>query len=470
MDRRFQERKREVLEQCDVRPDSVRKLPAALSGFLVPFCGCLSSEEQRRHAGDFCQGLLSNVSRKNTEAIAYEHDQERHQMQHFIGGSTWDHAPMIDVLCGQLGEQLGEADGVLVIDPSAFPKQGRKSVGVARQWCGRLGKVTNCQLGVFLAYVSRREHALCDFRMYLPEEWIRDRKRLREGGVPADVRFQTRHQLALQMIRNRRATLPHAWIAADDEFGKVTHFRRDLNEMGERYVLAIPGNITARVLEGEEIPRCGPGGPTARPFQSVTHIRDALPARAWQRVEVRDGEKGPLQIELAIVPHVQTKIDRRTMKYAEVLICTRYRDANGTRHDEFFLSNGSAATPAPEFARVISAQKRVEEGIRRAKSEAGLGDYQVRTWQGWHHHITLSLIATWFLVHETLEGRKITPPLTVPQVRQMIARTLQHEWNRLHPDATAHSVTRQLKRNEDARFYHYKKHNRLPPLRSEQRR
>jgi SRSO17 transposase len=272
------------------------------------------------------------------------------------------------------------------------------------------------------------------------------------------------------MIGNRRAVLPHAWIAADDEFGKVTHFRRDLNEMGERYVLAIPGNITARVLDNEEIPHCGPGGPTARRFESVRNTRDALPPTAWQRVEVRDGEKGPLQVELAIVPHVQTKIERRTMKYAEVLICTRYRDANGTRHDDFFLSNGPAATPAAEFARVISAERRVEEAIRRAKSEAGLADYQVRTWQGWHHHLALSLIATWFLVHETLEGRKTTPPLTVPQVRQMIARTLQHEWNRLHPDATAHSVTRQLKRTEDARFYHYKKHNRLPPLRSEQRR
>lgn len=470
MDRRFQERRREVLEQCQVRPDSVRKLPAALSRFLVPYTGCLSGDEQRRHAGDFCQGLLSNVLRKNTEAIAYEHDQERHNMQHFIGGSTWDHAALIDVLCGQVGEQLGEPDGVLVIDPSAFPKQGRKSVGVAPQWCGRLGKVTNCQVGVFLAYVSRREHVLCDFRLYLPEEWAKDRKRRREAGVPADVRFQTRHQLALEMIRNRPATLPHAWIAADDEFGKVTHFRRNLHEMGERYVLAIPGNITARVLEGDEIPRSGPGGPTVRRFQSATQIRDALPATAWQRIEVRDGEKGPLQIELAIVPHVQTKIDRRTMKYAELLICTRYRDANGTRHDEFFLSNGSAATPAAEFARVISAEKRVEEGIRRAKSEAGLADYQVRTWQGWHHHIALSLIATWFLVHETLEGRKITPPLTVPQVRQMIARTLQHEWNRLHPDATANAITRQLKRTEDARFYHYKKRNRFPPLRSEQRR
>jgi len=470
MERRFQERRREVLEQCNVWPDMVQRLPAALSGFLGPYRECLSSAERRRHAGDFFEGVLSNGNRNNTEAIAYEHDQDRHHMQHFIGGSTWDPAPLIDVLCDQVGRELGEADGVLVIDPSGIPKQGRKSVGVARQWCGRTGTVTNCQVGVFPAYVSQREHALCGFRLYLPEEWTRDRKRLREAGVPADVRFQTRHRQALEMIGARRAVLPHAWIAADDEFGKVTHFRRDLNEMGERDVPALPGHITARELDNDGVPRCGPGGPAARPFQSVTQIRNQLPAAARQRVEVRDGEKGPLQIELAIVPHVRTRISRRTMKYAEVLIFTRYRDANGTRHDDFYLSNGPVTTPAAEFARVISAERRVEEAIRRAKSDAGLADYQVRTWQGRHHPIALALIAAWFLVQETLAGRKTTPPLTVPQVRPMIARPLQHEWNLLHPKAIANSVTRQLQRTEDARFHHYKTHHRLPPSRSEQRR
>ena len=415
----------------------VQKLPAELSGFLGPFAVCLSHADQRQHARDFCEGLLSNVNRKNTEAIAYEHDQDRHNMQHFIGTAAWEHVPLIDELCRQVGQELGEADGVLVIDPSGFPKQGRKSVGVAQQWCGRTGKVTNCQVGIFLAYVSRREHVLCDFRIYLPEEWTKDRQRCRAAGVPPGVRFQTRHAQALEMIRKRGKTLPHAWITADDEFGRVTHFRRDLHELGERYVLAIPSNITARVLDGEELPRPGPGSPTARPFQSVTSIRDQLPATAWQRIEVRDGEKGPLRVEMAIVPHVQTKSERRTLKYAEVLIFTRYQDEQGVRHDDCYLSNVSATASAAEFARVISAERRVEEAIRRAKSEAGLADYQVRTWQGWHHHQTLSLIATWFLVHEALQGRQSTPPLTVPQVRQMIARTLQRKWDLLHPDAVA---------------------------------
>ena len=470
MDRSFALRKQQMLEQCQVRPEWVARLPAELSRFLDPFAAQLSNAEQRRHALQFCEGLLSNMNRKNTEAIAYEHDQDRYNLQHFMGGSTWDHGPLIDELCRQVGQRLGEPDGVLVIDPSGFPKQGSQSVGVAQQWCGRSGKVTHCQVGIFLAYVSRREHVLCDFRLYLPEEWAKDRKRRERAGVPRTVKFQTRHTQALEMIVSRGKMLPHAWITADDEFGKVGHFRQDLHDLGEHYVLAIPSNITARVLDDEEIPRCGPGGPVARPFVSVKSLRAQLPDTAWQRIDVRDGEKGPLHVHVAVVPHVQTKSDRRFLKHPEVLLFTRYQDDSGVRHDDTYLSNAAAGTPAAEFARVISAERRVEEAIRRAKSEAGLADYQVRTWIGWHHHQTLSLIAIWFLLCEMLQGRQSTPALTVPQVRQMIARTLQRQWDLLHPEAIANSTTHQLERNETSRFYHYKKRKRLPPLRPEQRR
>lgn len=470
MERRFLERKRAMLAECVVLAETATRSPRRLKEFLPPFTICLEQESQRLHAEEFCQGLLSNVKRKNVESIAYEHDQDRRNLQHFIGTAKWDHAPMIDELCGQVGRELGEADGVLVIDPSGFPKQGKQSVGVAQQWCGRSGKVTNCQVGVYLAYVSRREHVLCDFRLYLPEEWTRDRKRCQKAGVPGQVRFATRHEQALEMIRARGKTLPHAWITADDEFGKVTHFRRNLHALGERYLLAIPHNITARVLDGDEIPHSGPGGPTARPFVSVASLRDELPAAAWTCIDVRDGSKGPLLVEIASVPRVQTKDNRRCMPYAETLVFLRYRDEHNHRHEEFYLSDAPTSTSAAEFARVISAERRVEEGIRRAKSEAGLADYEVRNWNAWHHHQTLSLIATWFLVQETRQGQQTTPALTVPQVRQMIARTLQRQWNQLHPQAIASSVTRRLERNEEARFYHYETRNSFPPLRSQQRR
>jgi len=406
MERRFARRKLEMLAECEVSPELLRELQPQLGKFLTPFSACLCVEAQRAHALEFCEGLLSKVERKNVESIAYQHDQDRRSLQHFIGTAEWNHQPMLDELCRQVGGELGEPDGVLVIDPSAFPKQGKKSVGVARQWCGRLGKVDNCQVGVYLAYVSRREHALCDFRLFLPEAWTRDRRRCRAAGVPKTVRHHTRHAMALEMILARRAVLPHRWVTADDEFGKVTHFRRDLHALGERYLLGVPDSLTVRILDGDELPRRGPGRTKARPFVRIAQVREALPKPVWQRIDVRDAEKGPLIVEVAVVRHVQTKGGGRT-KYVERLVLIRYEDANGTRHDDAYFSDAAADTPAAEFARVAGAEHRVEECLLRSKSEAGLADYEVQKWIGWHHHQTLSLIATWFLVQETRKGKKI---------------------------------------------------------------
>src|SRR5207248_1373639 len=147
------------------------------------------------------------------ESIAYLHDRDRQGLQKFIGQADWDHEPLTHELARQVGERLGEADGVLVFDPSAFAKKGTGSVGVARQWCGRLGKVDNCQVGVYLGYVSRQGHALVDFRLYLPKEWTADRKRLSKAGVPRGVRFYPRHELALQMLDEQGGLLPHGWVA-----------------------------------------------------------------------------------------------------------------------------------------------------------------------------------------------------------------------------------------------------------------
>lgn len=428
MERRFARRKQEMLAECEVSPKLVRAMQPRLEEFLTPFSACLCIEAQRVHALEFCEGLLSKVERKNVESIAYQHDQDRRNLQHFIGTAEWNHQPMLDELCRQVGRELGESDGVLVIDPSAFPKQGKKSVGVARQWCGRLGKVDSCQVGVYLAYVSRQEHALCDFRLFLPEVWTRDRRRCRAAGVPKTVRHRTRHALALEMILARRDVLPHRWVTADDEFGKVAHFRRDLHALGERYLLGVPDSLTVRILDSDELPRRGPGRAKARPFVRIAQVREELPKTTWQRIDVRDAEKGPLIVEVAVVPHVQTKGGGRT-KYAERLVLIRYQDANGTRHDDAYFSDAAADTPAAEFARVAGAEHRVEECLRRSKSEAGLADYEVQKWIGWHHHQTLSLIATWFLVQETRKGKKINAgtdrPATATDHRATTAATME---------------------------------------------
>jgi SRSO17 transposase len=406
MERRFRVRLQELLDDAEVHPSLLRGLFPRLQNFLQPFVASLQRQEQRRNTHHYLQGLLSNLSDKNAEAIAYLHDQERQALQKFIGQSTWDHRPLLTELARHVAAELGEADAVLVFDPSAFPKQGTESVGVKRQWCGRLGKLDNCQVGVYLGYVSGREHALVDVRLYLPREWARARKRRQKAGVPAEVRFRTRHELALEMLDERGPLLPHAWIAGDDEMGRCSWFREQLRRRGERYLLAVPANTSVRDLAAPAPPYAGKGPHPKVPFRRVDRCCQALPATAWQTVEVRDGEKGPLVVQVAWLL-VQARTEKRPSEVPELLVVFRERQGDGSWKHDYLLSNAALTTTMEEWARVFKAEHRIEECLKRAKGEAGLGDYQVRTWEGWYHHQTLSLLAVWFLTQETQRGKKV---------------------------------------------------------------
>jgi len=406
MERRFELRKEAMLAECKVAPEVFRGAVERLTKFVEPFTELLVQPAQRQHTTDYMAGLVSDLERKNVESIAYRHDQDRRNLQHFIGCAEWDHQPLLMELARQVGEELGEDDGVIVFDPSGFPKQGKKSVGVARQWCGRLGKVDNCQVAIYMAYVSRTDHALVNTRLYLPKEWASDRARRKAAGIPKEIRFQTRHEQALEMLKEQGGLLPHAWIAGDDEMGRNAYFRRDLNSRGEQYLLAVPCDMLIRDLEREPPRYQGRGAVPKVPFERVDQWRDSLFDDAWTRIKVRDGDKGPLEVEVATC-RVQTKIGQRVMKYEETLVIIRCLDEEGATKYDFYFSNAPRDTLAKEFARVGLAAHRIEESIKRSKSQAGLSHYEVRNWRGWHHHQVLSLIATWFLVCEHNRGKKM---------------------------------------------------------------
>lgn len=405
MERRFELRKEALQKEARVSPAMFAGSQERLETFVEPFASCLVRSEQRRHALDFVSGLISDVDRKNTESIAYRHDQGREELQHFVGQSNWDHQPLILELAGQVGKQLGCPDAVLVFDPSGFPKKGTESVGVQRQWCGRLGKVDNCQVAVFMGYVSATEHALVNERLYLPKEWAKDRKRRKKCRVPRDVRFQTRHELSLEMLDEVGELLPHAWIAGDDEMGRNSVFRRKLRDRKEQYLLAIPSNTLVRDLQAEPPEYEGRGAKPKTPFMRVDKWRTSLPAAAWTKIDVRDGEKGPLVVEI-VKCRVQGKTDRRRVGPEEVLVMIRTLDEQETVKHDYYLSNAASETTLAEFARVATAEHRIEECIKRGKKETGLADYEVRSWPGWHHHQTLSLLAAWFINTETRRGKK----------------------------------------------------------------
>lgn len=409
MDRRFSVRFGEIMKEARVRPETFRGIVERLEEFVEPFAACLNRVEQRDHAKDYVAGLLSGLQRKNTEMIAYLHDQDRQPLQKFIGQVKWDHQPLIGELARQVGAELGEADGVLVFDPSGFPKQGDNSVGVARQWCGRLGKTDNCQVGIYMGYVSRKEHALVDFRLFVPEEWSRDKTRREKCGVPKDTKHRTRHELALEMLDEHGAALPHAWIAGDDEMGRPAEFREKLRKRGEKYLLAVPANTLVRDLDAEPPPPKEKGRLRKAPFMQTAKWVASQPEKAWTTINVREGEKGPIVVQV-LKARVQAKLGRRNGP-EEILVAFREVQRDGSFKHDYGLSNAPFKTPPKEFARVLCAEHRIEECLKRAKSEAGLADYEVRTWTGWHHHQTLSLLASWFLTKEKMSGeKKITEP------------------------------------------------------------
>jgi SRSO17 transposase len=228
MERRFRIRLDELLIDAEVGSGLLRGVMPRLETFLQPFLATLRIEEQRINATHYVAGLMSDLDSKDVESIAYLHDRERQGLQKFIGQAQWHHRPLLTELTRQVSSDLGEADGILVFDPSAFPKKGSESVGVQRQWCGRLGKVENCQVGIYLGYISRQDHALVAMRLYLPKEWANRKRRRNKAGVPQEVRFRTRHELMLEMLDERGPLLPHAWIAGDDELGRSSWFRQEL--------------------------------------------------------------------------------------------------------------------------------------------------------------------------------------------------------------------------------------------------
>jgi SRSO17 transposase len=408
MERRFAVRLAELLGDAEVPPRLLQGMLPRLERFLQPFVEHLQMAQQRRNAHNYVAGLISNLAAKNAESIAYLHDRERQGLQKFIGQVPWAWTPLLAELARQVGEELGEADGVLVLDPSAFPKKGSESVGVQRQWCGRLGKIDNCQVGVYLAYVTRREHALVDLRLYLPESWASKKKRRRKAAVPDEVTFKTRHELALEMLDEKGPLLPHSWITGDDEMGRSTQFRRDLRARNERYLLCVPNNTLIRDLAAPPPPYRGKGPHAQVPFVRVDRWCARLPATAWTQVEIRAGEKGPLAVEVAQA-RVLARTERHDSAETETLVAIRTQQPDGTWKHDYLLSNTAAETSPSEFARVLNAEHRIEECLKRAKGEAGLADYEVRTWNGWHHHQTLSLIGTWFLTQEARRGKKTDP-------------------------------------------------------------
>jgi SRSO17 transposase len=388
-----------LLADAEVSADAVNGCRRRLEHFLGRYLPRFYRVEQHDLARVVLQGKLSNLQRKTSEPIASQAGRPRKPVQHFVGAGRWDDEAVMAELRRHVAQELADPEAVLVLDPSAFPKSGADSCGVARQWCGRLGKVENCQLGVFLAYISARGQALVDRRLYLPQDWAEDGPRRRQAHVPEGVPFQESWRIGLDLLDRAAADLPFGWVAGDDEFGRCAAFRAHLRRRRLRYVLDVPCNTLIRDLG--EAPAAGRRRP---PWRRADAWAQALPRGRWRKLRLGDGSKGP-KVVWAAEAWVQAKDEDGCVGPRERLVVLRTADREPRCW--YTLSDAPAEVPLAKLAGVHARRHRAEELFGAGKGEVGLGHYEVRSWVGWHHHMTLSLLALWFLqLHKERLGGK----------------------------------------------------------------
>lgn len=390
-------------------PADLQQALPLFDAFVARFAPLLGDDSRADRAHAYLRGLLlDNDDHKTAEAIAlkvYGDPSQVRMTQVFLSSSPWHDQPLRDELGTWVGEELGSDDGVLIFDEGSFPKCGTKSVGVARQYCGATGKIDNCQVAVYVAYAGKGGHALLDTRLYLHDSWTTNPDRCRAAGVPEEVAFRTKPQLAFELLRHWRTRLPHRWVTFDEVYGRDPDFVSGLEELDERYIGEVPKDTRVwlkRPAVQEPGPSRGRGAPRTKArvapgepaSQTVEAVVAALPASAWQRLSFRDGSKGVQYAEFA---RVRVVVERDNLPGPELWLVVQ-RGSEQQTEVKYYLSNAEVKCSLREQARAAHNRWPVEDGFLRGKQEVGLGDYEVQGWRGWHHHQTLAFLALWFLV------------------------------------------------------------------------
>jgi len=330
--------------------------------------------EPRRRAIGYVRGLLGQTERKNGWQLA-EHlgDPNPDGVQHLLARAGWDADAVRDDLTRYVAEHLGHPDGVLVVDETGFLKKGTKSVGVARQYSGTAGRIENCQVGVFLGYVTPKGRALLDRALYLPKEWAADADRREEAGVPEAVEFATKIALGRRMVeRAVAAGVPARWVTADAVYGSDYHFRLAAEETGLGYVVGVRADYAVR-----------------SGFRQVRAkaLLAEVPGDGWTRLSCGAGAKGPRLYDWALF---RTPCPEPDVYARWVLI---RRSVSDPEDVAYFACGGPPAATLEDLVRVAGARWAIEDLFELAKGDCGLDGYEVRGWVGWHRHVTLSLFA-----------------------------------------------------------------------------
>lgn len=345
--------------------------------------------DRQRHAWEYLLGLLSSVERKNgwQLAEAAEHCTP-YSLQHLLDRAPWDADAVRDDLTEYIAEELGDPNGVLVVDETGFLKKGSHSAGVQRQYSGTAGRIENCQIGVFTAYAGKHGRALMDRELYLPKEWTDDIERRQAAKIPPHIEFKTKPQLAQQMIeRAVAAKVPFAWIAGDEVYGDNRSLRVWLEQNDLHFVLAVRSNShvwTQRLRQ-----------------ETVAHLGNTVTEVEWQTLSAGDGTKGPRWYDWARVPLLSWQMP------GERWLMLRRSRSDGKL--AYYVCYTPAGTDLQTMVQVAGMRWMVEECFEATKGEVGLDQYEVRSWHGWYRHITMAMMAHAFLAAVGTSTSEIDP-------------------------------------------------------------
>ena len=396
----------------NLAPRDVEALADELLAYHAHFAPLGERSEQRQWALTYLHGQLLDLERKSIEPMALSlPDGNVQALQQFISLGAWDDRAVLKSHQQLVADTLGDAHtGVLIIDGCDFPKQGTHSVGVARQWCGALGKVANCQASVVACYASQRGYTLVDRQLYMPEKWFTPayQQRRENCGVPADLAFQTEPELAWTLIErlHTEQVLPFEWVIGDEHFGNNPVLLDRIAAAKLRYMMEVPHDtLVWQQRPATAVPprSSKKGRPPQRARllpEAPTPLRvDALAsdgALRWQAYQIQEGAKGPL---IALFACVRVVAVRDGLPGPDQWLVLR-RSLGERPQLKTYLSNAPASTSQATLVRKSGMRWPVEAAILECKSEVGMDHYEVRSWRGWHQHMTMSLLAHHFLVRQ----------------------------------------------------------------------
>ena len=421
--------------ECNLTTCEIEEMVDELTAYHEQFAQAFGRVEQMRQNRIYLQGLLGDLPRKTTERIALEQGVCVRTLQHFMGQSPWSTEPVVATHQQLVGDTLGEGDGVMLVDESGVVKQGEHSVGVAAQYCGSVGKVANCQVGVYLGYVSRQGYSLLDGGLFVPEHWFGPAydERRQETGMPATLTFQTKPQLGLDLLTQAvtRDTVPFRWVAADSLYGDSTAFRDGVAALGKEYFVEVSCD-TQVWCDRPQVwvpPRAGAQGrlptrrrlhPSSEQPRRVDRLVRSLPPAAWARMTIKEGSKGPLVCDFACLRIIEV---RAGLPGDELWLVIR-RNLTDPTQVKYYLCNSPADLPIAELVRLSGLRWPIEILFEESKGEVGFDHYELRSWIGWHHHMTLTCLAHSLLVHLRIQLQHLAPALTIYQIRLLLTSVL----------------------------------------------